>query len=178
MNRQSLLIMQLIRWRKFRVHTGVAVADPRNGPQLIRNVAPAAGRVEPGVHDGHVYVERHHAAHHGVGQPDRPVHHVHEPAAALVAGHHHVVGGQSDAVAGAHRRHRRHDGHHRRALGQGRQRVRRQFQRQRVQHGRRENAGFQPAQEERGVRVTSDTSAANHPARTSAVILIRNVIAV
>lgn len=110
------------------------------------------GSVEPGVFHGHSV---HHAAHVAVGQPDRPVHGVHEPAAVVIAGHRRADGRRDHAAAapGAHRgdRHRRWWGRGRRRLEalrrQGRQRVRRQFQRQRVQHGRAEDAGVQQAQE-------------------------------
>lgn len=150
--------------------TGGAVTDQGDGPEPVGHAAEPAsdggrgrgrqpGRAEPGVHrGGHTERHRgvHHAAHVAVGQPDRPVHDGHEPAASVVAGHRDVGRrrGRHAAAPGAHRRHRLG----RRGappLGQGRQRVRRQLQRQRVQHGRAQNARVQPAQEGRGVRLTN-----------------------
>lgn len=148
---------------------GAVVADPRDGrgqPAVGHVAQPAAGRrerepgrAEPRVLHGHGV---HHAAHVGVGEPDRAVHGVHEPAAAVVAGHH-GVGGRGDhaaAAAGDHRgrrvggrRHGHDRGLHGAPLRQRRQRVRRQLQRQRVEHGRPEDAGLQQAQAGRGVRV-------------------------
>lgn len=145
---------------------GAAVADPRDGRrrQPVGHVAQSAtgrrerepGRAEPRVLHGHGV---HHAAHVGVREPDRHVHGVHEPAAAVVAGHR-GAGGRGDhtaAAAGDHRRVGRRPaddrGPRHAPLGQGRQRLRRQFQRQRVEHGRPENAGQQQAQGGRGVRV-------------------------
>lgn len=145
--------------------SGVAVADPRNGRrQPVGHVAQSAagrrerepGRAEPRVLHGHGV---HHAAHVRVGEPDRAVNGVHEPAAVVVAGHYDVNGRRDHAAAAAvdHRRVGWYGGDDRGfrdpSLGQGRQRLRRQFQRQRVQHGRPEDAGLQQAQAWRGVRV-------------------------
>lgn len=116
--------------------TGGVVANSRNGPQPVGHVAQPAtncrrrgrlsGRAESSVH-------RHRRVHHHVGQSDRHVHGIHEPAAAVIVGHHRDVGGDhaTRAAVAHHRRHRVHRDLCA-SLGQGRQRVRRQFQRQRV----------------------------------------------
>lgn len=131
---------------------GGVVSNPRNGPQPVEHIeqpAPSdryrgrlSGRAKPGDHW--------HRVHHHVGQPDRHIHRVHEPAATVVAGHHRGVWGgrrrrRDHAIRTAAAHHRRHHGHgdHRAPLGQGRQRMWRQFQWQRVQHGRPEDTGDQ-----------------------------------